>query len=255
LDLATSVTGPPATPLVKICGLTRPEDVALAVALGAWAVGFVFAPSPRRVTADEARPLVAIARAAAPPGASDRAQLGWNDRRPLTVGVFGDASPQAIVEAVDSAGLDAVQLHASEPGARAVRDALGDRAQQVIIIQAVAMPAAGAAPPDLHAAAVMLQSAVAGAREAADLLLFDTRSGGQFGGTGTPFPWALAREAAAGAPFLVAGGISPHNARAALEASGAAGIDVSSGVERSPGVKDEGSLRALFAELSEGRRT
>lgn len=238
------MTGAVESPLVKVCGLTRVEDVVLSVELGAWAVGFVFAPSPRRVTAEQAVPLVAAARSAA------RARGGTGA---LAMGVFGDASPEAIVAVVETAGLDAVQLHEHEPGAPAVRAALGDRAREVLIVQAMPVPATGAVDLDLRAA-------VAAAREAADFLLFDTSSNGRSGGTGTPFPWALAYEAAGEGPFLVAGGVSPHNVRQALEATGAWGVDVSSGVESSPGVKDAKLLRALFAAvesvapLSEGRR-
>jgi phosphoribosylanthranilate isomerase len=236
--VAESVTGAVETPLVKVCGLTRLEDVALAVALGAWAVGFVFAPSPRRVTAEQARPLVLAAQAAG----RDAAPRGGPARPPLTVGVFVDSTAAEIAATVDAAGLDAVQLHGSEPGARAVRDALGDRAPHVMIIQVIPVQAGGSAAAELRVA-------VAAAGEAADLLLFDTRSEARFGGTGTAFPWTQAREAAGGRAFLVAGGIGPGNAREALAASGAIGIDVSSGVEDSPGVKDEGSLRALFAAV------
>ena len=229
------MTGAAESPLVKVCGLTRTEDVVLAAELGAWALGFVFAPSPRRVTAEQVLPLVAAARE-------------FPGRRPLAVGVFGDATPEAIVAVVEAAELDAVQLHGSEPSARAVRTALGARARDVLIIQAIPVPAAGAVDANLRAA-------VATAREAADFLLFDTHSNRRFGGTGTPFPWALAHEVAGGEPFLVAGGIAPHNARQALEATGAWGVDVSSGVESSPGIKDGNLLRALFAAVpSEGRR-
>jgi phosphoribosylanthranilate isomerase len=224
------------TPLVKVCGLTRAEDVVLAAELGAWAVGFVFAPSPRRVTVEEVRPLVAAARELA-------------GRSPLAVGVFGDTTLEAIVAVVEAAELDAVQLHGEEPGASAVRAALGERARKVLILQAIPVPATGAVDADVRAA-------VATARGAADFLLFDTRSNGRFGGTGTPFPWAVAPEVAGEGPFLVAGGIAPHNVKQALAETGAWGVDVSSGVERSPGIKDDKLLRALFAAvLVEGRRT
>jgi phosphoribosylanthranilate isomerase len=222
-------------PSIKVCGLTRPADVTLAAELGAWAVGFVFAPSPRQVTVEQARPLVAAARAAHRGGAA----RGPASRSPLTVGVFVDATAEEVAATAYAAGLDAVQLHGPEPGARAVREALGHLARDILIIQAVAVPAAGTAAADLRAAVIA-------AEEGAGMLLFDTRSGDRFGGSGTPFPWAIAREAAAGAPFLVAGGIGPQNVREALETSGAAGVDVSSGVEVSPGVKDAGLLRALF---------
>ena len=135
-----------------------------------------------------------------------------------------------------------MQLHGPRPGAEAVRAALGGRASEVLIIQAVPVPDSGADPEGLFAS-------VAATRQGADLLLFDTRSAGRFGGTGTPFPWHLAREAAGDIPFLVAGGIGPSNAAEALAASGAIGVDVSSGVESSPGVKDPDLLRALFATI------
>ena len=105
-------------PLVKVCGLTRPEDVILAVELGAWAVGFVFAPSPRQVTVEVARGLATAAREAARTSRSP----GGLPRGPLTVGVFGDCSPEAIAEVVHAVGLDAVQLHGSRPDALALRD-------------------------------------------------------------------------------------------------------------------------------------
>jgi phosphoribosylanthranilate isomerase len=117
-----------------------------------------------------------------------------------------------------------------------------------MIIQAVPVPAEGLA-------AAQLREAATAAQDDADLLLFDTRSQGRFGGSGATFPWELAADAAGDTPFLVAGGLGPENARQALAASGALGLDVSSGVESEPGVKDPQALRALFAALSEGRRT
>ena len=229
------------TPLIKVCGLTRPEDVALAVALGAWAVGFVFAPSPRRVTVEQAVPLVAAARSGRRNGANCAGPAGPGGAS-LAAGVFVDATAEGIAAIAEAVGLDVVQLHGVEPGARAVREALGGLERDVLIIQAVAVPAEGTPVADLRAVA-------AAARDGADMLLFDTRSGGRFGGTGTPFPWAVAREASAGAPFLVAGGIGPQNLREALDVSGAIGADVSSGVESSPGVKDGALLRVLFAAI------
>ncbi len=218
--------------LVKICGLTRPEDVALAVELGAWAVGFVFAPSPRRVTGDVARRLVVAAREAAARGPLLHG--------PLMVGVFGDSPAEAVVDMAEAVGLDAVQLHGSQPDAAAVRDALGDRGLPVLVIRAIPVPAGEVRVADLR-------KAVAASREGADLILFDTRAEGRWGGTGMTFPWGPVREAAGHSPYLVAGGIGPHNVREALDVSGAWGVDVSSGVEQSPGIKDEALLRALFA--------
>jgi phosphoribosylanthranilate isomerase len=222
-------------PLVKVCGLTRPRDVALAAELGAWALGFVFAPSPRQVGVEVVRELGERAREMAPTGSSHR-------RCPLVVGVFGDCSPQVIADIANAAGLDAVQLHGSRPDAAAVRRALGDREPRVLVIRAVPVAA-------VTASVASVREAVAVAWEGADLLLFDTQTGSRWGGTGTTFPWQIAREAVGASRYLVAGGIGPHNVGEALEASGAWGVDVSSGVEVSPGVKDERRLRALFAAV------
>jgi phosphoribosylanthranilate isomerase len=225
-------------PLVKVCGLTRPEDVRLASELGAWAVGFVFAPSPRRVTLDTAKHLARVA-------AGDKRGDHHNaepSSRPLTVGVFGDTSTEAITMAVNEVGLGAVQLHGAEPDAFSLRKALAGDEREVLLIQTVAVSAESSDPAALLEYVVRVQEHV-------DLILFDTRSGGRSGGTGRTFPWDLVREACKDLPYLVAGGIGPRNARDALSASRACGVDVSSGVESSPGVKDHDLLRALFALL------
>lgn len=229
------------TPLVKVCGLTRLEDAALAAALGAWAVGFVFAPSRRRLTPEQAAPLAAGARAAA--------LAARCVQTPLAVGVFVDESPEEIVAAVKIAGLDGVQLHGLEPRAVGIRAALGRMADDLLIIQALAVRSEGES-------ATHLRQTVTASRAGADLLLFDAASDGRFGGTGASFPWELACAAAGDNPFLVAGGITPRNARQALAESGAVGVDVSSGLESSPGVKDPDLLRALFSALepSGGKR-
>lgn len=225
-------------PLVKICGLTRPEDVILACELGAWAVGFVFAPSPRRVTPALARDLV---RSVAASG---------GEAAPLAVGVFRGMDAEEIAQVVVEAGLGAVQLHDPDgPECGAVRDALatmsrGDE-RPVPLIRAV--PVA----PDIDDLAE-LQATVEQTGAEADLVLLDTKTAGGFGGTGTAFPWRLVSGLRCDAPLLVAGGIGPDNAAQALRESGAWGIDVSSGVESAPGVKDPAALRRLFACIQEG---
>jgi phosphoribosylanthranilate isomerase len=165
-----------------------------------------------------------------------------------------DTPAEEIAETVVTAGLDGVQLHAPGPGALAVRRALsdrteGDEAALFKVIQTVPVPADGAD-------ATLLRE-VARSAAGADWLLFDTSVAGQTGGTGTPFDWAVARQAAENGKFLVAGGLNPHNVAEALAVSGASGVDVSSGVESAPGVKDPAALRALFAAVDravEGRR-
>jgi len=281
--------GLPPGPVVKICGLTRAEDVVLARDLGAWALGFVFAPSPRRLTPAAARELVdrvASTLCAAPGSSSGLARRAAPAHKvtpsPLTVGVFGDVPAAEVARIVEQVGLDAVQLHGgSGPEAGLVREALAgwepplrlagpcpvagrsgggsnpgrprtgsapeEGSRGVLIIQAVPVTPR---ERDRHA----LRDLVERARAGADLVLLDTREAGRFGGTGAPFPWELAQGSAAGSPLLVAGGIDPDNVRTALEESSAWGVDVSSGVEVSPGVKDARLMERLFAQVAEARR-
>ena len=248
-------------PAIKICGLTRLDDLLLAGELGAWAVGFVFAAGPRRLTPAAARGLVeGLATATQGPwasaddaasGASASGRQGATAGRaapPLTVGVFGDVTAGEIARVVSEVGLDAVQLHAVEgPGGDAVREALVEVGRSAIIIQAVPVD-----PREIEAAA--LRRAVTRARRQADIVLLDTQIGDRFGGTGRALPWSLVGEAGVG-EVLVAGGIGPENVEAALHESGAWGIDVSSGDERSPGVKDARLLRRLFARADAAWRT
>ena len=269
--------GLPAGPVVKICGLTRVDDVVLAAELGAWALGFVFAPSPRRLTPAGARGLIVeaaerLARGTVPAGGAGRARL------PLTVGVFGDAPADEIAEVADLVGLDAVQLHGAAccdgSAAAAVRAALLERQGSTrqarpaapgfspgtmlgspsgsapLIIQAVAVPVEGADAAALGDALAAVRRTAAGER-GADIVLLDSKVAGRFGGTGTSFAWSLAR-AVGGGPVLVAGGLMSDNVAAALKESGAWGVDVSSGVELSPGVKDSDKLVRLFANVSSG---
>jgi phosphoribosylanthranilate isomerase len=175
----------------------------------------------------------------------------------VLVGVFVDACAAEIGRVVKEVGLDAVQLHGLQtPAAAEVRSALGDLGSRVMLIRAI--------PVEPHATDAAtgpeaLGRAISRAREGTDLVLLDTRAAGRFGGSGRVFPWEIARRAAREAgqgkrlPFLVAGGIGPDNARAALVESGAWGVDVSSGVESAPGVKDHGLMRRLVAEVEEGR--
>jgi phosphoribosylanthranilate isomerase len=273
-----------ARPIVKICGLTRPRDVVLARDLGAWALGFVFAPSPRRLAPAAAGELIdQVARyvASAEYTASGRRCAGMP--APLAVGVFGNASAEEVARVVEEVGLDAVQLHGdSGPGASSVRKALAgwespmrlaggstndahglhqvvdqgfadpdrtdgaaSKGERILIIQAVPVDAEGEEEGDVECLRQRLEKAAAGA----DLLLFDTSKSGRFGGSGRPFPWRLAGRSAPQLPFVVAGGIRPDNVWTALHESCAWGVDVSSGVEASPGVKEARLMESLFAQI------
>jgi phosphoribosylanthranilate isomerase len=257
-EAATGAVDLSAGPVVKICGLTRLEDVVAARDLGVWALGFVFAPSPRRLEPDAARGLLDAA------GLAKRARLrrdpGSRGAEPLTVGVFTDARAEEIARVAAEVGLDAVQLHGlAGPSAGEVAAALGGPERGVLIIQALSV---GADECDADG----LRRGIARARTVADIVLLDTKvasRAGQgpagadawFGGSGEAFRWPLAREAVPAAetvPLLVAGGIGPDNVGRALSESGAWGVDVSSGVEVSPGIKDARMMERLVARVMEG---
>jgi phosphoribosylanthranilate isomerase len=200
---------------IKVCGLTRAEDVALAGALGARWLGFNFAAaSPRRVGLRAAEDLARAAPASA-----------------LRVGVFVAEPPSAIREAIDAARLDCVQIH------RALTAADLDAAR----LPVVAVATVSASGPNAPAAELLARCAA---------LLFDSGVGGVPGGTGTAFDWRLVAGRAFGVPVIVAGGLTPENVGRAVRAVRPAGVDVASGVEESPGVKDAGKLRRFFEAVA-----
>jgi phosphoribosylanthranilate isomerase len=211
-------------PLVKICGVTRAEDALAAVELGADLVGLNFHPaSPRCVPVERAAEVAAAVRG--------RARL---------VGVFVRHSRRE-VEAVDAClGLDLLQFHGDQ-GPRELAP-FAARAVKVLRLEPGAPPDAGA----LAAEAERYPGAWG--------FLLDARHDHLFGGTGESWDWRGATGLASGRPWLVAGGIRPGNARVALVASGASGIDVCSGVEAAPGVKDARKMARLFAEIADLRR-
>lgn len=204
---------------IKICGLTTLADAQLATEAGADAVGFVFAPSPRQVTVEQV--------------AAMTAQL---PEQPLRVGVFVNASVAELVAAVRTARLDVVQLHGEEPVEVA-------RALQTMAAVWKVIPM----PPEEDAATVEL---LHGWEPWVDAFLLDTALPGQRGGTGKTFAWrrvpALRQALGRDLPVLVAGGLRPENIEEAIQATGAWGVDVSSGVEAAPGRKDPDRLRWLM---------
>ena len=192
---------------VKICGITTEEDALLAVALGADAVGFVFAPSPRQIAVDRARD---IARRL-PPGV-------------LTVGVFRDELPARVIDMVHRAGLAAAQLHGSETPeqARMVKAQVGT------VIKA--LPAGHPGLGDVAA-------------YGADIVLVDSENPG----SGEVFDWRLAEDAPrSGHRVMLAGGLHADNVADAIARVHPWGVDVSTGVEREPGRKDPVKLRRFI---------
>jgi phosphoribosylanthranilate isomerase len=206
---------------VKVCGVTTAEDAALAVELGAGLIGINFWPgSPRGVSLRRAGELASA--------------VGG---RALKVGVFVDQDPAFIANVVAAASLDLVQLHGDEvPGAFALAvPALATKIVKAFRVDDGFDPAVATAPW-------------------ADAWgwLFDASRPGLYGGTGASWSWERVAGLAADRRVLVAGGVAPGRLRGLLAAAGGWqpwGIDVCSGVERSPGIKDPGKLRALFEEV------
>ena len=202
--------------MLKICGIRRLEDALLAAELGAGALGFVFWPaSPRFLDPYAARPIVA----ALPPLVT-------------TVGVFVDAPETYVSGVARLLNLGAVQLHGQErvePYARA----------SYRVIKAVAVTDGG----DCLAAVKAVPARAT--------VLLDAHDPVRRGGTGRTIDWTQAAAAAKARPIILSGGLNADNVRAAIDAVRPYAVDVSSGVESSPGVKDPGKLRALFGALSQ----
>lgn len=201
---------------VKVCGLTRAQDVALACELGARYLGFNFSSaSPRRLMLDAARRLAD----AAPPGVA-------------RVGVFVDESPEEMREAAEAARLDFVQLH------RPLRPDDIDAAPRPIF--AVARIGNTSPPPG-----------AGGPLGRCRAILFDTAIAGVPGGTGETFDWALVAGTRWPVPVFLAGGLSPENVGAAIERVRPAAVDVASGVESAPGIKDSEKMARFFRAVEE----
>lgn len=197
---------------VKICGIMDLESALVAAAAGADALGFVFAPSPRRITPDHARNICRVL----PPFIT-------------RVGVFVDAPADEVLTVVEYCGLDVVQLHGSESPDYC--RALGRR-----MIKAFRM-GKGVLPTELADFPV-------------DAILLDTHVAGQMGGTGRPFDWQLAAGLKLPRPLLLAGGLTPENVGRAVAMVRPYGVDVSSGVETGkPGQKDAEKIRRFIAAV------
>jgi phosphoribosylanthranilate isomerase len=191
---------------VKICGVTTEEDALLAIAMGADAVGFIFAPSPRQVIAAN----VAKITARLPPEI-------------MTVGVFRDEHPERVVEVVFDAGLRAAQLHGHETA----EDVTFVASHVRHVIKAYA-----ATSPELARAGML----------PVDAILID----GPSPGSGRVFDWRLAEGAPQVRRIILAGGLNPGNVADAIGRVRPWGVDASSGLESSIGHKDPSKVRAFI---------
>lgn len=206
---------------VKICGITRAGDATLAIELGASALGFNFyEPSPRYL---EPAAALAIVRELPP--------------LVMSVGVFADETEsERVLAMARQAGVAAIQLH----GPRFPPDVTSGSLQTYPLIRAVAM--GGSFRPE-H-----LQ------RLQASAFLLDTFDPALQGGTGKAFDWKLAREAKRFGRIILAGGLTPENVCQAISEARPFAVDVASGVESAPGIKDPPRLRAFFAAVDEADR-
>ena len=190
---------------VKICGITNEADALLAVGLGADSVGLIFAPSPRQVSLATAGDIVRRL----PP-------------ETLVVGVFRDEAPLRVVEIANQLGFGGVQLHGNE----SVADVQYISERVPLVIKALAATSAGISRF---------------AESGADLLLID----GPNPGSGEVFDWSLAEGVAHADQLIVSGGLTPQNVASAMGQIHPYGVDVATGVEMAPGVKDPRKLKAF----------
>ena len=198
---------------VKICGVTSLHDAELAAAGGAWAVGLVFYPgSARRCELDAAAEIGAALR-----------------RRVEVVGVFVNAALDEVVATAEAANLSMLQLHGDEGPSycEEVRRRSGLKVIKAARVKgAASIRALSACRTDLH--------------------MLDAHVEGQPGGTGESFDWSLAAEHPRTPPIVLSGGLRADNVAQAIEIVGPFAVDVSSGVEASPGRKDPDELRRFF---------
>jgi phosphoribosylanthranilate isomerase len=200
-------------PRIKICGNTNLADATRAVELGAWALGLIFYErSPRSCRIGEAEAIVAALR-----------------RRVELCGVFVNAPLDRVAGLADRLGLTMLQLHGDEGPAYCAEAARRTGCK-------VAKAARVRSPADLQALEAFHT----------DYHLLDSYARDLRGGTGAPFDWELARRRRDGAPIIVSGGLTPDNVSHAIEMTRPFAVDVASGVEAQPGVKDPARLEGFF---------
>lgn len=212
-------------PDLKYCGLTRAEDAAIAAELDARYAGAIFAHGPRLLDVPRARAMFA----------------GLEGSAVLRVGVFGASPLDEVLRVADAVDLHVLQLHG------------GGTPDSILSLR------------ERYAGAIWVVARVSGSTverldpevlAAADGVVLDTAVGGRSGGTGVAFDWAASVPAVAAlrdrTMVMLAGGLRPANVREAVRTLAPAAVDVSSGVEVSPGIKDHGLMRA-FAQAARRR--
>ncbi len=203
---------------IKICGITNEEDGLAAARLGADALGFVFAPSPRRISPEKARQIIK----ALPPLVQ-------------TVGVFVDEDLGEVSSVAEMCGLDILQFHGSESADYC--DSFDQR-----VIKAIRLRNR----QDLKSLAEY--------DGVVHALLLDTYLPDKLGGTGMTFNWQWALEAGKYRRIILAGGLNPENVAAAISIVKPYGVDASSGLEQSPGVKDHEKMAQFIESVRQSAR-
>ncbi|MEX1220414.1 MAG: phosphoribosylanthranilate isomerase [Solirubrobacterales bacterium] len=198
---------------VKVCGITNVDDAAEAVRLGAWAIGLIHhKASPRSVRFGVA------------------SEIGGAFRRDCEiVGVFVNPTLERVASAVENANLSMVQLSGDEGPSFCTEVA---RRTGTRVIKAIHVSSAA----DIHQAEAFRT----------EFHLFDTGSSGEWGGTGRAFDWDLLEDHHSVVPFMIAGGLNPDNVTEAVRITRPDAVDVASGVEKKPGLKDHGLMASFF---------
>ena len=206
---------------VKICGITNQEDASLAVELGADALGFIFADSPRQITPQKARHIIRTVPSLV-----------------KKIGVFVDEVPTAIKKIIGYCGLDLVQLHGKETP---------NLCQELM-------------PHTIKAFRINNEASLQAIQKyqgKVKALLLDTYSRNKAGGTGNTFDWRIAVKIKnLGIPIILAGGLSPANIGDAIRTVRPCAVDVNSGVEEQPGKKSHDLMKDLMEQVRRfnGRR-
>jgi len=204
---------------IKICGITNIDDALCAAACGADAIGFIFhPPSPRFIAAERAKEIIA----ALPAGIA-------------TVGVFVNLDAEEVARTVEDCGLDLIQLHGDE-SPEYCRRFPPERVIKAVFLRA---------PEELRALDAYNVRA----------FLADFREAGRYGGTGKRADWGLAARLGKSHPLILAGGLGIENIGEALAAVAPGAVDINSGCERTPGIKDHERMRRIVGMIREKKGT
>jgi phosphoribosylanthranilate isomerase len=204
---------------IKVCGTTNSGDALAAAELGADAIGFVFAPSPRQVSPEIARSIIKTL-----------------PRVVQTVGVFVDEDPEKVASTADFCDLDFLQFHGKETTSYCGE--FGRRVIKAVQVQN---------EDDLEICSEYVS--------VVEAFLLDTYVAGQPGGTGVTFDWDIARTARKYGHIILAGGLNPDNVAAAIRAADPYGVDASSGLEQKPGVKDHDKLARFIQAVRQAGKS